>query len=185
MMLFIQRYYHIWVLQFKVVGRGQSPRLHHQEQLHFTNAVLHESMRISCVVYNAINHVTSDEIAAGDYVIPKGTVVIPSLMNVLLDPEHFVNPQEFNPSRFLNKNGEFEPDERVIPFSIGKRYCLGQSLAEKAYFLFFTGIIQKFDICSPSNQKLHSYHIKDHEDSGAIRSAPRFDAILTPRKSTL
>ena len=181
MMLFIQRYYHIWLLQFKVVGRGQSPRLHHQEQLHFTNAVLHESMRISCVVYNAINHVTSDEIAAGDYVIPKGTVVIPSLMNVLLDPEHFLNPQEFNPSRFLNKNGEFEPDERVIPFSIGKRYCLGKSLAEKEFFLFFTGIMAKFDINPAPNQYLPSYRMKDYYLATIVRSPPTFNQVLTSR----
>ena len=37
-----------------------------------------------------------------------------------------------------------------IPFLIGKRFCLGQTLAEKEFFLFFVGLMQKFDFL-PSN----------------------------------
>ena len=153
--------------------------------MHYTNAFLLESFRMSSISMFAMPHFTLSSVPVGSFVIPKGTTILPSLICVHTDPKHFTDPHTFNPGRFLDKDGIFHNNEHVIPFSIGKRYCLGQSLAEKAYFLFFTGIIQKFDICSPSNQKLHSYHIKDHEDSGAIRSAPRFDAILTPRKSTL
>ena len=165
----------------KVVGRGQTPRLHHKERLHYTSAVLHESMRISCVVYNAVNHCTSEEMTVGDYKIPKGSVVIPSLMNILLDPEYFENPYEFNPERFLNENGEFEPDEHVIPFSTGKRICLGKSLAEKEFFLFFTGIMNKFDINPVPNNLLPSYHMKDYYAATIVRSPPTFDLILTHR----
>ena len=149
--------------------------------MHYTNAVLHESLRISCLVFNAINHYANADVAVGSYIIPKGTVVIPSLMNVLLDSDHFHDPHKFNPERFLDANGKFEPDDHVISFSVGKRYCLGQSLAEKEFFLFFVGLMQRYDISPEPNQPLPSYHMKDSNARGTIRSAPSFNIILTAR----
>ena len=82
------------------------------------------------------------------YEIPKGTFVFPNLYGLMHDENHFKNPETFDPRRFLaeKKNGPmvFQPDERVIPFSTGKRSCLGQTLAEKELFLFFTGLMQNF-----------------------------------------
>ena len=108
-------------------------------------------------------------------------MIIPSLMNVLLDRDHFYDPHTFNPSRFLDANGVFHPDDHVVSFSIGKRYCLGQSLAEKEFFLFFVGIMQRFDINPEPNQTLPSYHINDSNSRGTIRSAPSFNLILNER----
>ena len=147
----------------------------------FTNAVLHESLRMSCTVYNALAHCATSEFSVGDYVIPKGTIVIPSLMTVLLDPKHFLNPHEFNPNRFLNSDGEFKPDDHVIAFGVGKRDCLGKSLADKEYFWFLTGLLQKFDINPDPNQELPSYKMKDSPQTSMIRAAPSFNIILTPR----
>ena len=153
--------------------------------MNYTKAFLQESFRMSSISMFAMPHFTTSSVAVGPYVIPKGTTILPGLICVHTDPDLFPEPHKFKPDRFLDQDGIFQNDEHVIPFSIGKRYCLGQSLAEKAYFLFFTGIMQKFDISSHSNQTLHSYHIQDHEGSGAIRAAPKFDAVLTPRKKTV
>ena len=151
--------------------------------MHYTNAVLHESLRISCLVFNALNHYANADVEVSGYIIPKGTTIIPSLMNVLLNPDHFRNPHQFNPDRFLDANGKFKPDDHVIAFSIGKRYCLGQSLAEKEFFLFFAGLMQRFDISPEPNKPLPSYHMKDSQARGTIRSAPSFNLILTARSS--
>ena len=150
--------------------------------MHYTNAMLLESLRISCLVPLALPHYTHDEVTIGPYIIPKGTTIIPSLMSVNLDPDHFHDPHRFDPTRFLDEHGKFKPDEHVVSFSIGKRYCLGQSLAEKEFFLFFVGIMQRFDINPEPNEELPSYHIKDSTARGTIRSAPSFNIILTERK---
>ena len=147
----------------------------------FTNAVLHEGLRLSCTVYNAIAHCATSEFSVGDYVIPKGTIVIPSIMTVLLDPKHFPDPHEFNPNRFLNNDGEFKPDEHVIAFGVGKRECLGKSLADKQYFWFLTGLLQRFDINTEPNRELPSYKIRDSPQTSIIRSAPSYNIIFTPR----
>ena len=149
--------------------------------MHYTNAVLHESLRITSLAPTAIPHYTHDEVNVGHYVLPKGTIIIPSLASVLLDPDHFHSPHTFDPTRFLDENGEFKPNERVIAFSIGKRYCLGKSFAEKELFLFFAGIMQRFDMNPEPNKGLPSYHISESTATGDIRSVPPFNLVLTER----
>ena len=136
---------------------------------------------MACLVFNALPHYASAEIFINDYVIPKGTVIIPSLMNVMLDEDHFPDPHTFNPGRFLSGDGTFQSSEYVIPFSMGKRYCLGQSLAEKEFFLFFVGLMQKFDISPAPYEPLPPYGIHHSIARSTIRSAPSFKLILTER----
>ena len=53
--------------------------------------------------------------------------------------ELWENPEEFNPDRFLNDQNHYQNNENLIPFSVGKRFCLGKTLAEQEFFLFLTG----------------------------------------------
>ena len=149
--------------------------------MHYTKAFLLESLRMSSIVILALPHFALDSVSVGPYVIPKGATVFPSIMNVLRDPEYFSNPHKFDPGRFLDQNNEFQNDEHVIAFSVGKRYCLGQSLAEKEFFLFFTGLMHRFDINKSPEETLPSYHINDSQTSGTIRSAPAYSVILSNR----
>ena len=45
----------------------------------------------------------------------------------------------------------------MIAFGLGKRYCLGQSLAEKEFFIFFTALMQQFDFKHAPGTTLPSY----------------------------
>ena len=69
----------------------------------------------------------------------SGSAIISSLYHVMYNPEFFPEPDSFKPERFLDETGKFVNDDHVVAFGIGKRYCLGKSLADKEYFLFFTG----------------------------------------------
>lgn len=149
--------------------------------MHYTKAFLLESLRMSSIVILALPHFALENVSVGPYIIPKGATVLPSIMNVLMDPEYFSDPHKFDPSRFLDQNNEFQHDEHVIAFSVGKRYCLGQSLAEKEFFLFFTGLMQRFDMNQSPGEILPSYHIEDSQSSGTIRSAPAYNVILSHR----
>jgi cytochrome P450 family 2 subfamily J len=41
-----------------------------------------------------------------------------------------------------------QKDEKLIPFSTGKRQCPGETLAKAELFLFFAGLLQKFRFSS-------------------------------------
>jgi cytochrome P450 len=119
-------------------------------------------------------------------VIPKGTFVFPNLYGIMHDSEHFKDPERFDPERFIVRNKEtggitFTPNQRVIPFSIGKRSCLGQTLAEKEFFLFFSGIMQHFAIHPDPKQILPNYDIKSTHPKGPNRPAPSHKVILKSR----
>jgi cytochrome P450 len=84
--------------------------------------------------------VTEDDIHDG-YYIPKGSLIIPNIWLVhrpvtstestnvlkcgrfmLNDPQTYANPLEFNPERFLSKDGkEPETDPRTLCFGFGRR----------------------------------------------------------------
>ena len=58
--------------------------------------------------------------------------VFANLYHVMNDPAHWEEPREFRPDRFIDQlTGEFIQNERVIPFGVGRRACLGKLLAEQ------------------------------------------------------
>ena len=77
-------------------------------------------------------------------------------------------------------DGKFIQDPKVIPFSVGKRYCLGKSFAEKAFFVFATCLLQKFEFRPVPGATLPSY-IDIYPDGATIRAAPSYDVILRNR----
>ncbi|KFP78376.1 Cytochrome P450 2J1, partial [Apaloderma vittatum] len=72
-----------------------------------------------------------------------GTILLTNLTSVMFDKDEWETPDTFNPEHFL-KDGRFWKRESFIPFSIGKRACLGELLARSELFLFFTALLQKF-----------------------------------------
>jgi len=163
---------------FKVVGRDRLPGLVDQDKMPYTNAVIQESLRFSSFVPLAVGHFTTHDIPVGDYIIPANSILMPNLCHVLHDPEYWKNPEEFNPDRFMDAEGRFVKDERVVAFSLGKRYCPGQSLAEKELFLFFTGIVQKFRMRPAEGSELPGMGLGDTDPIGVVRCPPAYDVIL-------
>ena len=158
------------------------PTLEDKNKMHFTNAFILESYRKSSFVHAGVPHFTNEDIKLEDYIIPAKTTIFANLYHVMHDTNYWQEPDLFNPARFLDVQGHFHQDERVIPFSIGKRYCLGQSLAEKEVFLFLTGIIQNFEIISPPGQEIPSIDLYSCYPSGLGRTAPTYEVILRPIK---
>ncbi|OXU31223.1 hypothetical protein TSAR_014757 [Trichomalopsis sarcophagae] len=62
------------------------------------------------------------------------------------DKSQWENPEEFQPQRFLDEQGKFRQSTGTMAFSLGKRRCLGESLARNSLFLFFTYVLQHFDM---------------------------------------
>lgn len=86
------------------------------------------------------------------YKLPQGTIVIPQISAVLADERIFENPCEFDPTRFLDKEGKFVNIPELIPFSIGKRTCLGEGLARLQLFLTTVILLQHFEFSSPPGE---------------------------------
>ncbi|XP_070836480.1 cytochrome P450 2K1-like [Chaetodon trifascialis] len=127
----------------RVVGSRQV-RVEDRKNLPYTDAVIHEIQRMGNVSPTAIPHKTTQDVTFQGYFIKKGTTVFPLLTSVLYDESEWESPETFNPSHFLDKEGKFIRREAFLPFSAGRRVCLGESLAKMEIFLFFTSLLQRF-----------------------------------------
>lgn len=165
----------------QVIGPDRIPSLDDKESLHFVNACLLETFRASGLALAGVPHYTACDVPYQGYVIPKGTTVISGLYNIMHDPKHFKDPESFNPLRFIDEVGHYKPDERVIPFSVGKRYCMGQSLAEKEFYLFFVGIMQKFDFQPAPGSPLPGYRSDGFHPNSLLRFCPSYEVIVKKR----
>ncbi|KAM3850527.1 cytochrome P450 2K1-like [Diretmus argenteus] len=132
----------------RVIGSRQV-RVEDRKNLPYTDAVIHETQRLANIVPMAIPHKTSQDVTFQDYFIRKGTTVFPLLTSVLHDDSVWESPHMFNPGHFLNEHGAFVKKDAFMPFSAGRRACLGESLARMELFLFFASLLQRFSFTPP------------------------------------
>ena len=137
---------------------NRKPSMSDKSSTPYTEAVIHEIQRKGDIVTYSIFHYTSDTMDIGPYKVPKDTIIIPLIGTVYHDPEYFPNPSKFDPMRYLidEPNGmkKFVPNQRLIPFGIGKRRCLGETLAKMTLYKFFTAIVQRYKIVSGQNEPI-------------------------------
>uniref|UniRef100_A0A8C3FYD5 Cytochrome P450 n=1 Tax=Cyclopterus lumpus TaxID=8103 RepID=A0A8C3FYD5_CYCLU len=161
----------------EVVGTSRQPSMEDRADLPYTDAVIHEIQRMGNIVPLSLPHVTTRDIRLGGYKIPKGVTIIPNLTSVLFDKNEWETPDAFNPGHFLNPEGKFVKRAAFIPFSAGKRVCLGENLARMELFLFFTSFMQRFSFSTPPGVEPV---LKPR--FGVTLSPPPFEICATPRK---
>ncbi|XP_006871466.1 PREDICTED: cytochrome P450 2F5-like [Chrysochloris asiatica] len=130
----------------RVVGRTRLPSLEDRAAMHYTDAVIHEVQRFADVIPMNLPHRVIRDTAFRGFLLPKGTDVITLLNTVHYDPSQFRTPQKFNPEHFLDANQTFKKNPAFMPFSAGRRVCLGESLARMELFLYLAAILQSFTL---------------------------------------
>ncbi|XP_013776427.1 cytochrome P450 2J6-like [Limulus polyphemus] len=137
-----------------VIGRERPPSWSDHTNLPVTRAALMEVYRWQTVAPLSILRYTLEDTTVQGYNIPEGTYVMTNIWAVHHDKAYWKDRELFCPDRFLNQDGTYvEKPEYYIPFSLGKRNCLGETLAEVEVFLYFTSILQRFTIALPEGVK--------------------------------
>ncbi|XP_008060178.1 cytochrome P450 2D17-like [Carlito syrichta] len=161
----------------EVIGQARPPEMADQARMPFTTAVVHEVQRFGDIVPLGVPHMTTHDIEVQGFRIPKGTAFLTNLSSVLKDEAVWEKPFRFYPKHFLDAQGRFMKQEASIPFSAGRRACLGEPLARMELFLFFTCLLQRFSFSVPAGQPRPSdravYHTMVTPSPYQLSAVPR------------
>ncbi|XP_059161800.1 cytochrome P450 2D14-like [Physella acuta] len=141
------------------VGLDRVPCFKDRPKLAYVTAFIMETQRLSSTVPFALPHTCPRDVYVRGYKIPKGTYIYPNLSSVLHDPNIWgQDVLTFNPQRFLDEDGKLRTREEFVPFSMGRRMCLGEALANMQLFLYLATLLQKFqflpvDAASPPSME--------------------------------
>ncbi|KAM9435906.1 cytochrome P450 2J2-like [Clarias gariepinus] len=130
----------------KVIGQSRQASMADKTNMPYTEAVVHEIQRMANIFPLGFPKMASKDTVLGGFSIPKGTTVITNLSSVLNDNNEWATPDTFNPEHFLDNHGQFLKKDAFLPFSAGRRACLGEHLARMELFLLFTSLLQCFTI---------------------------------------
>ena len=134
----------------QVFGSNGQVRLKNRGNCHFLEATLTEVHRCASVAPIVPRKTTCDTQLCG-YSIPKDTMVLMNYWAINHDEREWDKPHEFNPSRFLDANGEFTGTTKMsyMPFGAGRRMCIAESVAKTELFLMAATLLQKFKFENP------------------------------------
>ncbi|XP_070563124.1 cytochrome P450 1A1-like [Ptychodera flava] len=130
----------------RVVGPDRPPCLADKPNLPYTQACIHEILRITSLVPLAIPHTTTCDTLLNGFFIPEGTLILLNQWGTNHDGTTFENPDEFNPDRFMTEDGsalDRSKSDKYLIFSLGRRRCLGEPLANVELFLFFSTLMHR------------------------------------------
>ncbi|XP_043245049.1 cytochrome P450 2J4-like [Amphibalanus amphitrite] len=144
----------------RVIGRERPPELADKASMPYTEAFIMETQRLSSVSGIGVAHVSTAEFRLGGYTVPRGAQVISNLAAVHLDDRLFPEPHRFRPERFLDERGQLRPSRALMPFSVGRRSCLGETLARTELFLFVTSVVQRYRLRFPDGFQ-HDFTINE------------------------
>ncbi|KAK6752379.1 hypothetical protein RB195_003665 [Necator americanus] len=128
-----------------VTGDNRPLSLQDRSSTPYLLATITEIQRLASILNLNLWRRSSEESNVGEFTIPAGTTITAQLSVLFSDEKHFKDPGNFDPSRYMN-GGRL--DQHVVPFGIGKRSCLGESLAKAELYLIIGNLIQRYALSS-------------------------------------
>ena len=154
-----------WLTQIQrevdeVVGGDSLPEYEHIPLLPKVRAVVKETLRWRPVTAGGVPHmVTEDNVYNGIY-IHAGTNVHANQWAIHRDPELYPDPDDFNPSRWLEPKyptyreplSQYPSIKDYSAFGFGRRICAGQEIAEMSLNLLAARIAWACDFGKKKNK---------------------------------
>ncbi|XP_034479241.1 cytochrome P450 4p1-like [Drosophila innubila] len=126
-------------------------------QLKYLECVIKETQRLCPSVPGIMRECHEDTKLANNLLLPNGTQIIVHIFDIHRNPRYFDQPNEFIPERFLPENSDHRHPFAFIPFSAGRRNCIGQKFAMMEVKTLLVYILRNFEILPVSNPKEYRF----------------------------
>lgn len=155
-----------------VTGGLRSPNLFDKAAMPYTEATLWETLRTASSPI--VPHVATIDTDIAGYSVQKGTMIFINNYELNLGQDYWEEPELFKPERFLSSAGNVIKPAHFIPFSTGKRTCIGQRLVQCFSFILLATLLQNYNI-TPAEDL--------NTQPGCVAVPPDcFKLFLTPRR---
>nr|QTW43689.1 CYP3082A1 [Eurytemora affinis] len=121
-----------------------------KEKLPYAEATMAEIWRVCNIAPFGPPRTAKNEVQFKDYKLPSNASVFYNTYTLHMDEDHWGDPQQFRPERFV-EGGKFKSDEMLFPFGIGRRRCLGETMARMENFIFFANLMLNFKFSMVGN----------------------------------
>jgi cytochrome P450 len=145
-----------WALERLMRNPQAYERLREEAQTpgeEYIDAVFKETLRARPPLFMIPRKVARQPYQLGNFTIPVGEVVAPSIYMLHHRQELYPDPYSFRPERFLE---ERDDKYTFIPFGGGDRHCLGRSFATAEFKEVLRTIMQRVRLSAPdaSDEKI-------------------------------
>ncbi|OEL37471.1 Geraniol 8-hydroxylase [Dichanthelium oligosanthes] len=145
------------------------------DRLPYLQAVVRETLRLHPVVPLVPNE-AEETVEIQGHAVPKGCTVLVNLWAVHHDARAWPEPDRFMPERFLLRleetgflgTTEFE----FIPFSAGRRVCLGLPLATRTVHAMLGSLLHRFEWALPREVKENGVDMSESLGLTMIMATP-------------
>ncbi|XP_035234234.1 cytochrome P450 2U1-like [Stegodyphus dumicola] len=129
-----------------IIGRDRLPSWTDRQNLPYLDATMYELYRVASPFLISTQLSNFEETTIKGYRIPRRSSIIANFWTLNIDPEVYPEPEKFNPGRFLSAEGKRIKSDTPHAFGIGKRACIGESLAQLEIFLICASLLQNFEL---------------------------------------
>lgn len=155
---------------------GRLPTLADLPNMPYTLQAFEESMRLYPSAPIVPRLTSRDTVLAGCRV-PAGSRVLVNLYNIHRHPDHWPDPERFEPARFAADERKGQHRFAYLPFGAGPHLCIGKHFALMEAHLLLAALVQRYEF-----RHLPSHPVVNH---ATITLRPKYGMVMTmhPRKA--
>uniref|UniRef100_A0A2C9JZV5 Cytochrome P450 n=1 Tax=Biomphalaria glabrata TaxID=6526 RepID=A0A2C9JZV5_BIOGL len=133
------------LVEIQEVIQSETPTYEEVNKLKYMEQVLDETLRLFPPL-PIITRKALETKTYGDVTVPQGAWVMVLLDQIMMDPKHFPQPEQFDPERFSEENVSKRDSLSFVPFGSGPRLCLGMRLAYLELKLALVHVLRKVKV---------------------------------------
>jgi cytochrome P450 len=156
-----------------VIGKGL-PTPEDLERMPYLEQVLAESLRLYTPLHS-LSRTAQEDSELGGYPVPRGCTVTVSMYATHRLPQHWPEPEKFDPERFLPEQCAARSQYAYLPFAVGPRNCIGSVLAVQESKLILALTLQRYRLDLAPGEKVEALA------STTMRPRDGLPMVLRPR----